>query len=145
MKIKMKEFTCRICGIHFKKCARKCYYCDNCRRKQRSLAVMVSRKKKHPEILIGVGSGGHQQGTNNHQYKDGLSNYKDNYRKWNPNIKLCEICGSNRHLVVHHIDGNRKHSTPDNLIMLCRSCHATVHKLAVNLDEIPMVDRETSF
>ena len=139
--MKMKEFTCRICGIHFKRRARKCYYCDNCGRKKRSLDVMIRRKKKHPEILIGVGSGGHQHGIDNHQYKDGLSHYKDNFRKWNPNIKSCEICGSTRNLVVHHIDGNRKHSTPDNLIMLCRSCHATVHRLAANFGEIPMVDR----
>ena len=142
MIIHEKHFTCKLCRVSFVKKARKCYYCDDCARKQRSLAVMISRKKKHPEIMLGVGSGGNQQGEKNHCYIDGLSNYKSNYRKWHPEIQCCEICGSQTYLVVHHIDQNRKNNHDDNLILVCRSCHASVHRLARSLGIIPVVDRQ---
>jgi len=35
----------------------------------------------------------------------------------------CQICGNTHNLVVHHIDYNKKHNYPSNLIALCRSCH----------------------
>lgn len=36
----------------------------------------------------------------------------------------CAFCGDNtKTLDVHHIDYNKKKSTPDNLIGLCRKCH----------------------
>lgn len=141
MTIYEKQFTCRLCGVFFVKKAKKCYYCDDCRRKQRSQAVMISRKKRHPEVMLGVGSGGNQQGPKNHCFIDGLSNYKDNYRKWHPEIQCCEICASHNYLVVHHIDQNRKNNRDENLILLCRSCHASVHRLVRSLGIIPIVDR----
>ena len=50
----------------------------------------------------------------------------------NPYQTFCEICGGSRHLVVHHIDGNRKNNAPENLVKICRSCHAQVHGLTRN-------------
>lgn len=47
---------------------------------------------------------------------------RDNYR--------CRICGSDSveaQLNVHHIDINRNHNEPINLVTLCRSCHRQVH------------------
>lgn len=41
----------------------------------------------------------------------------------------CQLCGFvgygyvDRRLAVHHIDGDRKHNSLDNLITLCDSCH----------------------
>lgn len=45
--------------------------------------------------------------------------------------KGCVICkrpyGVRKNSVVcHHIDGNRSHNTPENLILLCRRCHGAV-------------------
>ena len=40
--------------------------------------------------------------------------------------RLCAFCGNSeglRRLQVHHIDYNKKHSHPSNLIALCHSCH----------------------
>ena len=42
--------------------------------------------------------------------------------------KVCKLCGKQNLLVVHHIDWNKKHSTEDNLILLCRKCHYKVHR-----------------
>ena len=142
MIVKEKEFTCQICGKKYRLKARKSLYCKACGQKKRSMDVMIRRKIKHPETIIGCGSGGNQRGARNHNYKDGLSHYRDNFEKWNPDIRQCEICGSTKCLVVHHVDKNRKNNKRDNLIMLCRSCHAQVHGLSASLGEIPIVERE---
>ena len=81
-------------------------------------------------------------GAKNHNFKDGLSNYRVNFYRDNPQQRFCEICGGDQHLVIHHLDRNRKNNNPENLVMVCRSCHAKVHGLASNLGEIPMVERE---
>jgi len=48
----------------------------------------------------------------------------------------CELCGSSKQLVVHHKDGKgRDHpspnNSPENLQVLCRACHARVHRTNV--------------
>lgn len=93
---------------------------------------MRSRKKKNPQVQIGVGSGGNQEGEKNPYYKGGYADYKKVYREKGTNSPVCEHCGSDKHTVVHHKDGNRKNADPDNLIRLCRSCHAKEHKLHLN-------------
>jgi hypothetical protein len=42
--------------------------------------------------------------------------------------RVCQLCGKSednnrKHLEVHHIDYNKQHSTPDNLVALCHQCH----------------------
>lgn len=42
----------------------------------------------------------------------------------------CRLCRGNsgkRNLHVHHIDYNKQHCHPDNLITLCGSCHSKTH------------------
>ena len=39
----------------------------------------------------------------------------------------CEICGSNKNVDVHHIDGNPQNNDLSNLMRLCRSCHLKAH------------------
>lgn len=42
--------------------------------------------------------------------------------------KKCEMCGSKKNIDVHHIDGNYQNNTPENLMILCRSCHMKIHR-----------------
>jgi len=40
---------------------------------------------------------------------------------------ICIICGSTHRLAIHHIDENRCNNSPDNLQVLCNSCHSKHH------------------
>ena len=42
--------------------------------------------------------------------------------------KVCELCGSDRNIDVHHKDGNHLNNSFDNLITVCRSCHLKLHR-----------------
>ena len=37
---------------------------------------------------------------------------------------ICQLCGEYPAFDVHHIDYDKKDCEPENLITLCRSCHA---------------------
>lgn len=42
--------------------------------------------------------------------------------------EVCELCGSDKNLDIHHIDGNWQNNNLDNLMCLCRSCHTKYEK-----------------
>lgn len=42
--------------------------------------------------------------------------------------KICEICGSEKNIDVHHRDGNYHNNSSDNLMNVCRSCHLKLHR-----------------
>ena len=142
MNIAEKAFHCRRCGRVFRLRAKNAFYCADCRGKVRSEQVMRSRAARNPHIARGVGSGGNQWGRKNHRYKDGLSHYRENYCRAHPGTPSCVACGSTKNVVIHHIDRDRKNNQMDNLIALCRCCHAQVHGLAAHLGVTPMVDKE---
>ena len=46
--------------------------------------------------------------------------------------RICQLCGKTeeencRRLTVHHIDYNKKHCDPENLVSLCCACNSKVH------------------
>ena len=47
--------------------------------------------------------------------------------------QTCQVCNSQKDLVVHHRDGNRLNNNLVNLITLCRGCHPTIHRKGVLL------------
>lgn len=132
----IKTFTCKVCGESFQKETRSyAYYCPTCRKKKNVEKVMSSKKRKIPETMIGVGSGGNQKGDKNPGYKGGHTVYRQTYLESETGAQSCEICNSGRHLLIHHRDGNRSNGHLSNLIRLCRKCHAKVHKLHQNFKE----------
>ena len=42
-------------------------------------------------------------------------------------MERCQRCGSTKNLVVHHKDGVHGALFPDEVVVLCRRCHAIVH------------------
>lgn len=73
----------------------------------------------------GVGSGGNQQGENNHQYKTGIGTYsKKGFQTFG---KVCNRCTAEA-VLIHHKDHDRKNNKPENLEPLCKSCHQRHHE-----------------
>lgn len=93
-------------------------YCDECMKKRRVMQNMLCRKKKNPNMEIGVGSGNSYK--NKHQPL-GIQTYRRAKKE------KCEWCGSKKNLLVHHLDENRYNNNLDNLITLCKSCHQKHH------------------
>ncbi len=73
----------------------------------------------------GVGSGGNQLGTNNHAYKNGISNFSE--KAFALYGKKCNRCGSLDNLLTHHRDHNRNNNDSSNWEVLCKRCHQTHH------------------
>jgi len=48
----------------------------------------------------------------------------------------CEQCGLYYNLLVHHIDEDRSNNSVANLMVLCTSCHAIVHKRITNIKKM---------
>ena len=48
----------------------------------------------------------------------------------------CRVCLEfNPDWVVHHINGDKKNSDIDNLVLLCRSCHGRIHMLSESIND----------
>lgn len=65
------------------------------------------------------------------EHNQNWSNAHTTARKINELIlhkKVCELCGSDTNLDIHHIDGNWQNNNLDNLMCLCRSCHTKYEK-----------------
>lgn len=112
------ELTCKDCNTKFEAKRKDTERCPVCRKKRRSYQVMLSRKKKHPEIEIGVGSGNSYK--NKHQPL-GIQTYRRAKKD------VCEWCGSKDNLLVHHLDENRYNNDINNLITICKRCHQAHH------------------
>ena len=75
--------------------------------------------KKNPKISE------RYKGKGNPNYKNGIRTGKRMILEVN---KICQECGSDERLEVHHKDKNRKNNNLNNLQLLCRSCHSKQHR-----------------
>ena len=71
-----------------------------------------------------------RRGEQSPAYKDGRNSFKgEKYRRMllaSGRKQECEICKTTSNLHVHHIDGNHKHHTLDNLTWVCAKCHNVI-------------------
>ena len=112
------ELTCINCNKKFEAKRKDTLRCPVCKKKHASYKTMLSRKKHHPEIEMGVGSGNSYK--NKHRAL-GIQTYRRAKKT------KCEWCGSTNNLLVHHLDENRYNNNIDNLITLCKRCHQNLH------------------
>ena len=50
-------------------------------------------------------------------------------------FKVCQKCGTNKKLVVHHLNYDRvPHEKIDDLLVVCFDCHSKIHKGDTNDD-----------
>ena len=112
------ELICIDCLNKFKAKRNDTLRCPVCKKKHASYKTMLSRKKHHPEIEMGVGSGNSYK--NKHRAL-GIQTYRRAKKT------KCEWCGSTNNLLVHHLDENRYNNNIDNLITLCKRCHQNLH------------------
>ena len=86
-------------------------------------------------VQVGVGSGGlTKTWKENPAYKSGKHAFIAHGRRLKSNGEPCNRCGKDlTHAgrgdwCSHHKDHNRKNNHPDNLELLCKSCHQKHHK-----------------
>lgn len=41
--------------------------------------------------------------------------------------KKCLVCGFNKIVAAHHVDGNKENNVPENLVPLCSNHHEMIH------------------
>lgn len=118
---------CPQCGAEFEPISSRHEYCDR-----------KCADGAHSRRMIGAG---------NSRYKDGTS-YASWFRRMRPLIAerdqhLCRVCmqpdkpypvtragktAMRSSMVVHHINEDPRDNLPENLILLCKTCHAVHHK-----------------
>lgn len=80
----------------------------------------------------------------------GEKRYHASFEKISKKLRLlqpCCICGEKdfKKLEVHHIDENKKNGSFDNLVVLCQSCHSSLHKGKIKLPEKRKVLKSNKF
>jgi len=120
-----KSHTERHPSINPKYCSRECYFKSK---------IGVPSKLKGRKSPNSGNRTERAKGEKSHLWKGGIdTNYPGEFRrKLRYLIKerdgfKCSKCGSNERLIVHHKDKNKKNSSLDNLITMCKICHGRLH------------------
>lgn len=147
------EKKCLICGKEFlvrpshndrKYCSKKCFEqtynlsvkknCLTCgkeflvqphllRKERGKYCSILCRAKMQSQIYKGNGGPGWKGGLSFEPYTvDWTDTLKKSIRQRDK--YTCRVCGKEPSIIVHHIDYDKKNCNPENLITLCRKCHA---------------------
>ncbi len=130
----LRECQCQLCGIGFEARARRIpRFCPLCKEKYNSQRQMRWRASKNPNVRMGVGSGGRQWGSDNHQWKGGVevyTKYRGNYRsrcfkRWD---RRCVVPGcKHQNIQIHHLNGVADDYESTNLVPVCFRHHWAIH------------------
>lgn len=123
--------VCKECGKEKEMHSRgKCYKCYRKNYKQPTIVCKVCGEKKEHHAKGMCGNCAQKL-----FYYDNIRSY--NARKmhnidlktWNEVRKQCIICEFDKAVDLHHLDGNRKNNSRDNLIGLCPNHHKMIHDM----------------
>jgi hypothetical protein len=92
----------------------------NCEMRTLSQAHVLAYKKGRQKVIS-------FSGENHWNWKGGSESrgYRKVIKK-----ELCARCGATKNLGIHHIDLDHYNNEPENLQVLCVSCHMSLHKQA---------------
>lgn len=130
--VSSKPKICKRCEKEFQPTSNRQEYCPNCIRKVDNERCRVYYKKTK------VYKGYNQKGENNNNWKGGIGSYK---RDYSLEGKVCEACVSDKNVIRHHVDHNRYNNTVDNIVYLCRCCHAKHHFGKQEEDPVDKIER----
>lgn len=108
--------VCKKCSAVYTPSSNRQLYCVEC---QRKLNAERCAKRYYATY---VKKGYKQKRENNNAWKDGIGVY----RHIKPRVK-CELCGSTKYLLTHHIDRDRHNNDVANLQIVCKKCHQNIH------------------
>ena len=124
--------NCITCSCEFEVRGRNHKRCNSCARKE--INRSINEWQWRMGLLNGLGSGG-KLGTENQNYKDGLSVFRRWAKERLKNLNYCcERCGNYIDATVrgtwagHHKDHNRQNNIRENLEVLCKRCHQVEHE-----------------
>ncbi len=113
------SLICQNCGKEYKRKPHLAAKSKACSKRCLGDLQAIERKgwliAPHSPILFASGE-------KNPMWKGGDENYDTKFVGTS-----CERCDSDRHLLVHHKDHNKRNHDPENLETLCKKCHQTHH------------------
>jgi 5-methylcytosine-specific restriction endonuclease McrA len=133
---------CETCGESTGRKTRR--FCDTCRQGRRLLPTeecpicftlfrpASSRQTYCSRPCASQAHSIRMTGAGNSYFKDGTS-YTKKFREIRPAVRQrdggsCVACGNTASLVIHHVDEDVANNEMENLVTLCRPCHAVHHK-----------------
>ena len=91
-------------------------------RERKRQAHLGKIRPKHSKFMAGPGNPNWHGGISYKPYGPGFNSDLKQYILKRDNF-TCQICGD-KATISHHINYNKKDNFPENLIAVCRSCHA---------------------
>jgi hypothetical protein len=93
------------------------------------------RVAKNAESQTGIKKGPQPKLWDSAHFKNGVGFYKEESKKLG---NKCKVCGSERYVETHHIDGNHNNNPQDgsNWIRICRSHHRLAHSRNLDLTDL---------
>ena len=126
LKNKLRKFCNSKCYHDSTKGKYKKKYCVTCGKEYNN--SITRGKNCSPECFI-IYASKIKVGKQNPRFNNGWRQYISKL----DHIKECQICGTNKKLETHHLDGNKRNNVIENLIKVCRKCHMNLDGRINNL------------
>lgn len=120
----LPERVCKECGVSYTPTGSRQVWCPPCGETIKKAKHAQRCRERHQRTYKNKGY--NQSGQNNNNYKGGIGTYNRDKLENTAN-QVCERCGSDKFMVVHHKDRDRYNNGLSNLELLCKSCHQNEH------------------
>ena len=121
---------CKLCKKETKNkkfCSRKCSVIH-----RNNTQGVWNQDKNHPKYKAYIAKMKDRKGSKNPHFKGGWDSLRAEIIREGGN-KICDICGTEQNIELHHMDFNRDNNVKENIKPLCKSCHTKVHNKIKNI------------